>query len=455
MGLVRRGAPPAFGLRRNRDRMESQRVLSALILLLILMALIPVIWFADGLITSAAVALVVALILSLILYAMREREFEHLTRVLRWPILFAAVPGIWMLAQLVPLPFSAFSHPVWMSTANALSEPVAGHISVDLGATLLGFLTYSMAVGIFIAAAALAVDRARAEWLLICLVATTSAFAVLLAAHSAHLFQVEAAPLSALHSATSLGVVVAAAAVIRSIEHSQPRRGEPRTIYSRVDRSLVMSSTAFAFCSLVLIVSAPISIAFSTGLGILIMLIVVLVRRLFLGVLAGAALALAAVATALTIAVSGVNVGPADPTLRFASDPPPASITVAERMMMDNHAGTGAGTYHVLLPIYRSARDDTAPNFAPTTASAVKIELGAVALWIFVIFSLVLACQLFLGALRRGRDSFYPSAAAGCVVALIAQSFLNASLLLTGLMILATCILGVGVTQSMSRSAGR
>jgi hypothetical protein len=431
------------------------RVLSALILLLILMALTPVTWFTDGLMTFAAVALVVASILGLISYSMREREFEHLTRVLRWPILFVIVPGLWMLAQLAPLPFSAFSHPVWVSTADALSKPVAGHLTVDLGATLIGFLTYLTAVGIFIAAAALAVDRARAEWLLTCLVVTTSAFAFILAAHSAHLFQVETASLAALYSATSLGTIVAAAAVIRSIERHQPRRSEPKMIYSRVGYSLVTSFASLAFCWLVLIVSAPISIMFSSGLGTLIMVIVVLGRRLLLGPLTGGALVVTVIASAVAIALSSVNEGSADPTLRFASNTPSATASLAERMMTDNRSGTGAGTYHVLLPVYRSARDDMTPDLAPTTASAIKIEMGYIALWIFLIFGLVLACQLFLGALRRGRDSFYSSAAAGWVVALIVQSFLNASLLFASIMILASGVLGIGLTQSMSRSVRR
>jgi hypothetical protein len=428
---------------------------SALVVLLILMALTPAIWLADGPITFAAAALIVASSLGLIAYTVSERELEHLTKVLRLPLLLAAVPAIWMLAQLAPLPLTVLSHPVWKSATEALRTPVAGHISVDLGATLIGFLKYLTAVGIFLSAAALAVDRTRAEWLFNCLVGATSAFALILAAHSASLLQVDSANLVALHSATALGTIVTGAAVIRSIERYQPPRSQPKVTYSRLAYSLAISSTAFAFCWLLLIVSAPISIIFSASLGTLIMLLVALIRRLFLGPLTGSALAMAVVATVVAIAISGVNAPPGDPTLRFASGVPPTSVSVAERMMLDNGSGAGAATYQALLPIYRFSSEIMAPDLAPTTAAAITIEMGRAALWIFVVLGLILACLLFLGALKRGRDSFYASAAAGCVVALVAQSFVNAGLLLPELGILAACVLGIGVTQSMSRSLHR
>jgi hypothetical protein len=427
-------------------------VFLALLLLLILIALTPVIWLTDGPAAFGAVAFIVALCLAFISYSVRERELEHLTKVLRLPLLFAAVPAAWMLAQLAPLPFPALSHPVWTSTAEALNTPVAGHISVDLGATLIAFLRYLTAVGIFLGAAALAVDRTRADWLFIGLVGTTSAFAIILSMHSAHLFQVDATLLAALHSATSLGTIVAGAAVIRSVGRHQPQRSEPKQSFARLSYSLAISSTAFAFCWLVLIVSAPVSIIFSAGLGTLITLFVVLIRRLFLGPLTGSAIGLAVVAMAVAIAVSGSSIDQRDPTLRFANGVPSASLSAAERMMIDNRFGTGAATYEILLPIYLSSGDRMASDLAPTTASTFTIEMSRAALWMFAIFGLILACRLFIGALRRGRDSFYASAAAGCVVALIAQSFLNASLLLTEIVVLATCVLGVGVSQSMSRS---
>jgi hypothetical protein len=427
-------------------------VLFALILLLALVALTPVIWLTDGPMTFAAVAWVVGLSLALISYALRARELEHLTKVLRLPILFAVVPAIWMLAQIVPLPSPGLSHPVWKSTAEALRTPVAGHISVELGPTLIGFLKYLTAIGIFLGAAALAVDRARAEWLLICLVGTTSAFALILAAHSAIRFQVDTANLAALYSATSLGTIVAGAAIIRSIERYPPGRSGPKVVYSQLASSLAISSTAFALCWLVLIVSAPTPIIFSAGLGTLIVLFIVLIRRLFLGLLTGGALALAVVATGTAIAMSSFDVGSGDLTLRFATGVPPASISIADRMMLDNRSGTGAATYDVLLPIYQSAADNLAPASPPNMVSAITIEMGHAGFWIFAIFSLILACRLFIGALGRGRDSFYASAAAGCVVALLAQSFVDASLLFTAITILASCILGVGITQSVSRS---
>jgi hypothetical protein len=51
-----------------------------------------------------------------------------------------------------------------------------------------------------------------------------------------------------------------------------------------------------------------------------------------------------------------------------------------------------------------------------------------------------------------GRDSFYPTDAAGCVVTLTIEAFIDASLLGTTVMILSTASLGLGLAQSAGRS---
>jgi hypothetical protein len=90
---------------------------------------------------------------------------------------------------------------------------------------------------------------------------------------------------------------------------------------------------------------------------------------------------------------------------------------------------------------------------APTTASQVKIEMGRIAPWAAVLMTFAATGLLLRGALRRGRDSFYATAAAGAAVTLTVESFADASLLRTAAAILATTILGLGLAQSAGRSA--
>jgi hypothetical protein len=57
------------------------------------------------------------------------------------------------------------------------------------------------------------------------------------------------------------------------------------------------------------------------------------------------------------------------------------------------------------------------------------------------------------GAVRRGRDSFYATGAAGCAITLAAEAFADASLLGTAILILAATVLGLGLAQSVGRTA--
>lgn len=90
----------------------------------------------------------------------------------------------------------------------------------------------------------------------------------------------------------------------------------------------------------------------------------------------------------------------------------------------------------------------------PSTAAALVIELG----WPMTLFVFALAIgtivALYRGALVRGRDSFYPAAAAACAVILSLQAFCDASLLRAGIAVLGDAIIGLGLAQSVSRSDG-
>ncbi len=116
------------------------------------------------------------------------------------------------------------------------------------------------------------------------------------------------------------------------------------------------------------------------------------------------------------------------PFLQFATAASPDAISVTQRILSDTGwLGTGAATFAPLLPIYQELGSSV--TNAPSTASAFAIELG----WPMTLFTIAatvgLIVTLYRGALVRGRDSFYPAAAAACTIIILGQAFCDASLL--------------------------
>ena len=58
---------------------------------------------------------------------------------------------------------------------------------------------------------------------------------------------------------------------------------------------------------------------------------------------------------------------------------------------------------------------------------------------------------LLRAALRRGRD-FHPAAGAGCLIALLLLSFMNAGILGTATALIAAAVLSLALAQSKSRT---
>ena len=58
------------------------------------------------------------------------------------------------------------------------------------------------------------------------------------------------------------------------------------------------------------------------------------------------------------------------------------------------------------------------------------------------------AAVMLRGALRRGRDSFYPALGAGCLVALLIRGFADASIFAQAVSIIAAATVGLALAQS-------
>ena len=152
---------------------------------------------------------------------------------------------------------------------------------------------------------------------------------------------------------------------------------------------------------------ASISAVFVAACGVVTLLLTVLIRRIGLGLWPSALIAGAGVVAAIALVVSNWGGGTqVDVALRFANAPAPM-VATTQRMISDAPlAGTGAGTFSALFPIYRDIDDIEFGTMAPTTAAAIVIELGRPAFWVFAGGLALCVAFLLRGALQRGRDRF-------------------------------------------------
>lgn len=405
---------------------------------------------ADTPIIHGLVTVMAAAAVGLVAAHMRPGEGSHFARLTQPALGVLAVPALWMMAQLSPMPFSALSHPIWASAAEALGVPITGHLTIDIGATLASLIQYLSAAAILLVAAAVTIERTRAARTLDALTAATAVAAAACVVLHFTGGAPDARP--ALEAASALGVIVAAAAIIKSIERYETRRTRTDMSSKRLAAVLAASIGALAVSAFAVLAAAPAPVNLAAGCGFGTVLLVTLARRIALGTYAAAILAAVAV-VAVAAAVPATRSLPGhDPTLWFAAQSSPAAIAMADQMIADTAHGSGAGTFDGLAPIYRGSAGETATDGAPTTAAQLKIEMGRPAPWVAVLLALGTAAWLVRGALRRGRDSFYATAAAGAAITLTLEAFADGSLLRMAVAVPASAILGLGLAQSIGRS---
>lgn len=427
------------------------------LLLFILLALTPFVAFLDGPIIHGLVAVIVAVDVALFAGALRPGEADHLARLFRPASVLLALPAAWIALQAVPLPFFRWSHPAWISAKAAIDGPIFNSISLDPGRTLVVIGCYLSFAGTVFASAACALDRRRAERMLFVLIALSSVTSAALFATELSNYVWPGDPSgpdarASMLAISGLGTIFSAAAALCVFERYETRRFDGISF-----RPFVL---AFAGCigamtvnlvALVLGGHAPIT--FATAFGFATLCLIVVFRRFPVGYWGMAAMTAIAILTASVIALSHAT-GRLDLTLQFSSTN--ASIaSMTERIMADTRwAGSGAGTFTRLVPIYSDPGDSAQSAAAPTTAAQIAIELGRPALALAAVMMIVVTAQLLRGALQRGRDSFYSAAGAGCAVLLTVEAFVDASALSTAVAVITAAILGLGTAQSASRAAG-
>jgi hypothetical protein len=431
-------------------------VSQARFLLVALICASPGVLFFDGTIMRGILAGVAAVGIAIISRAMRPGETQFFVSFARPAAVLAAIPALWMLIQVLPLPFLA--HPIWTSAETAIGHPIRGSISIDIGATVMALGFYLTIFAVAFWAGAVAVDRQRAEWILFSLMTATALIGLMVTA--TNLFGLPHINSKSLVfgrtqaiDCVAMGVTIAAAAVIRTLERYETRRASPDRTVSAVLRTFAACAIALAICIVVLIMSAPVGTLVATGFGVIALVSVVLIRRLGLGPWGIAAIAIPAIAIAGFLAASEPRLRTESFALAFATEAPASPTSMSQRILADAPLrGTGAGTFAAIAPIYRDIEDQTAIFTAPTAAAAIAIELGRPMLWLIVATMAGSIYVLLRASLRRGRDSFYPTAGASCLITLLFLSFMNAEVLGSVVATIIAATLGLAFAQSKSRT---
>ena len=426
---------------------------AAFFLFALLLGIAPALTIVGGPLVYGLTLTIVAAAVGITAATLNDDELDRMTRLVTPIMPFVLAPCIWMLLQISPLPGRWLANPVWSSATAALGSSKGGLISIDIGSTWLSFARYCQVIGIAVLATALAFDRRRAEGILILTTTIAAIIAALMMLSDRGYFFFPAGLARPGSRAEGLnvaiiGLVLAGAAAIHAFERSRSTRSRSRKSTWPL---AAFSAAVFVVC-LSAILARPTAIGiFAALFGLGTLSAVLVARRLRLGRWGQAGIA--AIAFVATVGFVLISSGPreTDATLMLAAGSQ-ASLAIADRMLLDvTWTGTGAGTFDALVPIYRTISAASEVVTAPTAAASIAIELGVPVLWILTICALTAALLFFSGALRRGRDYFYPAAGAACILAIVILSFGNAGIFGWVPAALAGVVCGVALAQSKGR----
>ena len=367
-------------------------------------------------------------------------------------------PILFMVFQLAPTPFASLANPIWPTAAAALNErSLWGHVSLDPGNTLRGLMLYLAVLSLAIATVIITRDRQRAQTTLFILCAMTGLMSAeaLLGQLSlfAGIFPVGGIAAAAFVAASTMGTLVNTAAVVMVVERHLSRREPEISDSNPLLLKLFLGFVGVATCLGATISLAPANVAIAMTYGLAIILFVVVARRFALYTWSIRVLFVALAAVGVGIVAQRFQDN-SHGILGFAPSASPEALALARRALSDTSwFGSGVGTFGSLISVYEDF--GSAPIVdPPSTVVGIAVEWGRPALLVLAIFAVQLFAFTFRGALRRGRDSFFPSAAAACVAVVSFESFFDASLMHQAVQIIVAVIVGLGVSQSVGRTSG-
>jgi hypothetical protein len=423
-------------------------MIAAFIILTSLIALLPALMMVDVILAGGVGAAIVAVAMVMVVLTLRTSDLDRFSRLLgptAFLVLF--IPSLWMLLQVLPVPASSLANPVWMSASTALDKPFVGAISLDISATLLSLTRYCAILAAAFVTATVTLNRQRAESVLSLLTGIAALIAAELIGCDLDYLRLPGYEhlgerADAMNIAV-VGFILSCAMAIRAYERLDSK--------SRMT-AIVPVSTSVAplfVCLSAILISADLVLLFAALFGAGILIAVVAIRRWRLGPLGHAGIAgIAAVAVFGFLAFVPATKD-ADPTLALSTQ---GQISSIERMLSEAQwAGSGAGSFEALLPIYRTS-DEADSLELPTAAAAIAIEMGRPFLCTCIIVVLIGASTLFRRALLRRRDYVYSSAGAGCMIALLILSFANNGIFGVTASLMISIICGLAFAQSKSAS---
>ena len=364
----------------------------------------------------------------------------------------AAFPLVWMFLQILPFSVVGIESPIWRSAATALQDPLAGHITIDLGMSVRSLFGYLTLLCLSFATAVLSQNRDRAKTVLFALCAITTFMAVELALFpnvaSVRPSNDYSNPLVA---SVAFGTILNVIFVIRTIERHWTRSQQEDL--RKFVAKLLGGAAGVGICIGSLIYAAAIDILFAAGFGLAVVGVLVSIHRLGLQRWTAVVVGVGILIACLSVIAMRFVADPAiSPIIRFTgADLATASATA--RMMSDTTwFGSGVGSFQALSTVYRDI--DGLPR-----SSALNTVVWGLLSWGILGFLLVLVCLvllfavLFRGALMRRRDSFYAVGAAACVVTGLSEAYCDSTFTDPSVQMLSAIILGLGLAQTVSHQA--
>jgi hypothetical protein len=422
-------------------------VSKARLVLIILIATSPIVLLWDGLIVQGALAAGVAIALAITALSLRPGETEFLLSVIRVAAAVIAVPALWMIVQVLPL--RALAHPIWTSAEAALGRPLWSSISIDPGASLIALGQYLSFGSIVLVAAAIAVDRTRAEWVLFALTAVGAAIALMLIIRMVFIgIELPQSTQAQAIDCVVMGAVVAAASCLNTFERLQLRHPTPEQPKTRFVLILTACAVALVLCLAAISVSGQRAALIAAGCGVTALLLIVIIRWFAVNAWATIIAAGLAAAVAVLVVAAPATESGRSALLAFSSSPSP----VGERVLKDAPVlGTGAQTFALIVPVYREIGDANFISADSTAAATLAVELGRPMLWIITVAVLAAIVFLLRASLHRGRDSFYSAMGAGCLIAMLLLAFVNTGIFGNAAGLISASVLGLAIAQSKSR----
>ncbi len=403
----------------------------------------------DGLLAQDFVAILILAIFALVAATSSAVELTHALKVTHGLKFLTLFPAVWFLFQVIPLPFGNLSNSIWPSAATALHLPLSGHISIDIGNTVIALVEYSLSITLIVAAIFVTRERRHAELVLYCLSVIVTFAVVELSIALGVLPKVA----DALHHSremlagtATLGVILNLAAAMRLMER-----------FKNLGRSALwlsfLSMMGFTICLLAIAKLTPTNTIIVASFGILAFCLIELIRRWDLAVWSSLSLSITVFLVAGMLIAWRYNSAPRSFLSLQFTEAPAETLAVVQRMLSDSRwTGSGAGSFSALWPIYRQLGGAVAAR-SPTAAASILITSGAPIFLASVAASISLFVIFFRGALGRRRDSVYSAAAAASVVILFCQSFCDASLKTTSVALIGAIMIGLGLTQSVGQGS--